>query len=352
MPWTGWPGVRVVLVGTGAYPIPPTGYGAIERILAEYAGALQKAGQEVRVINEVHGPGSTAEYRFASHLRGLLKGEPFDIVHASTPVVGNRLARLGLPFVYTSHSRHWFWRTSWRHRWGFWLERRAVRRSAATIAVTPELETRMREWVAPLPPILRVIPYGIDADRWSAAWERRTGRTALGVGLVLPLKGWEVAARALRGTGVRLCIAGPMPDPEYAARVRSAGDAVELLGEVTEDRLRDLYASSDFLVHPSQGEVLPRSVLEAMASGLPVIGSSAVASILAGTSAGWAAPATAEVNELTAFVRQHALELVENSGLRRQMGEAAQTEIRSTYAWDRIVARHLELYRQLPTRGR
>lgn len=352
MPRTEWPGVRVVLVGTGAYPIPPPGYGAIERILAEFADALRKAGQEVRVVNEALGSAPSAEYRFASHLRRLLRTEPFDVLHASTPVVGNRLARLGLPYVYTSHSRHWFWRTSWRHRWGFWLERRAVRRSAAAIAVTPELEARMREWVAPLPPVLRVIPYGIDAERWSADWDRRSGRTALGVGLVLPLKGWDVAARALRGTGVHLRIAGPMPDPEYATRVRAAGDDVDLLGEVTEDRLRDLYASSDFLVHPSQGEVLPRSVLEGMAAGLPVIGSSTVASILAGTSAGWAAPASAEADEVASFVRQHALELAGDGNLRRRMGEAARAEIRSTYAWDRIVAQHLDVYRQLPSRAR
>lgn len=346
-----WPGVRVLLVGTGAYPIPPAGYGAIERILAEYAQALEAAGHGVRILNEAYGPGPTAEYRFASHLRRLMRTEAFDIVHASTPVIGNRLARLGWNYVYTSHSRHWFWRVSWRHRWGLWLERRAVRRSAATIAVTPELEAVMRQSVQPLPSLLRTIPYGIDSTRWSADWSRRDGRSALGVGLVLPLKGWELAAAGLRGTGIRLRIAGPSPDAEYAQRVRAAGDLVELLGEVPEERLRDLYASSDFLVHPSQGEVLPRAVLEAMASGLPVLGSAAIGSLLSGTGAGWASSAGAGPAQVSSFIRAHAEELAGDSALRRKMGDAAQSEVRTRYAWSRVVAEHLEVYRQVAGRA-
>jgi glycosyltransferase involved in cell wall biosynthesis len=340
--------VKVLLVGTGAHPIPPTGYGAIERILFEYGQALAAAGHSVRIVNEVNGKGPLAEYRFAYRLPSLLRGERYEVVHASTPVVANRLAAAGIPYVYTSHSRHWFWRENWRHRWGYWLERRAVRRAAAVVALTVDVAAAMR---ATLPPDfsspLRVIPYGVNFDGYGPAWEQRTGHRALGVGLVLPLKGWEIASAGLKGTGVSLRIAGPVLDRSYASRVRSAGDSVELLGEVDEVPLRQLYAESDLLVHPSRVEVLPRAVVEAMASALPVIGSSAVNSLFPGGTGGLIAPQGATDDQSIRFFRDSTVRLASSATLRRELGEAGRNVARSTYAWDRVVAAHLELYRQV-----
>ncbi len=337
--------VKVLLVGTGAHPIPPTGYGAVERVLFEYGRALERAGHTVRILNEVHGSGSLAEYRFAFRLPSRFRPEEFDIVHASTPVVANRLAAAGVRYVYTSHSRHWFWRPKWRHRWGFRLERRAVRRAAAAVALTTDLEAAMRSvlpdgWNHPL----RTIPYGVDSEQYVPAWPLRTGRRALGVGVVLPFKRWEVAAAALKGTGVSLRIVGPVPDSSYSGRVRVSGDAVELLGEVDESHLRQLYAESDFLVHPSQVEVLPRAVLEALASGLPVVGSSVVGSLFPSERAGMVAGKEATSEELVQFFRGSAERLAGDAELRRRMGEAGRALVKEAYSWDRVVAAHIELY--------
>jgi glycosyltransferase involved in cell wall biosynthesis len=340
--------VKVLLVGTGAHPIPPTGYGGVERVLGEYSQALARAGHSVRVLNEVHGSGSLAEYRFAMGLPARVRREECDIVHVSTPVVANRLAAAGIPYVYTSHSRHWFWRESWRHRWGFWLERRSVRRAAAVVALTPEVESAIR---AVLPsnfhaPV-RVIPYGIDASEYAPVWDARTGLRALGVGIVLPLKRWEVAAASLKGTGVTLRIAGPTPDPAYAAKVRSAGDSVEILGEVDEPRLRQLYAESDLLVHPSRVEVLSAAVLQAMASGLPVVASSAVGLFVSQGKAGFVAPASASADELIRFFRTSVERLAGDAALRREMGESGRSLVLEKFSWDKVVAEHVALYNEV-----
>jgi glycosyltransferase involved in cell wall biosynthesis len=345
--------VKVLLVGTGIHPIPPTGYGAVERILAEYAQALNEAGHPTQVVNEVRHGNSFDEYRFAMHLPSLIRREKYDVIHASTPVVANRLAGAGFSFVYTTHSRHWFWRESWRHRWGFWLERRAVRRAAATVALTPDVQAAIRDsFPKGITVTTRVIPYGINATGLAPAWDDRTGRRALGVGVVLPLKRWEVAAAALRGTGITLRIAGPLPDPAYAQRLRTAGDSVELLGEVDETRLRQLYAESDFLLHPSQVEVLPRAVLEAMASGLPVVGSSVVGSMFPGGRGALIAPSGATGQDLVRFFHDSTNRLAADPALRRAMAEAGRIQATTTYAWPRIVAEHVELYQQLGRPGR
>jgi glycosyltransferase involved in cell wall biosynthesis len=338
--------VRILLIGGGVHPIPPTGYGAVERILADYAAALRAAGEDVEIVNQVRHRRTRDEIPFALALPRLLRGQRYDVLHANTPVVANRLALGAFPFVYTSHSRHWFYRAGPTHRWGYWLERRAVRRARAVVALTERLATTMRSVVRPPLPPLRVIPFGVDLERFRPDWSRRTGRRALGVGVVTPFKRWELAARALRGSGFTLRIAGPILSSEYAAKVRAAGDSVELLGEVADSEIAGLYAESDLLVHPSSVEVLSATVLEALSSGLPVIGGPPVTGVVDEGRTGWAIPD----DDPTTFVRafgSRAAELRDSEERRRAMGEAARRSAEARYAWPIVVAQHRALYREV-----
>ena len=342
--------MRILLVGGGVQPIPPTGYGAVERIIADLRAALVAEGHEVEVLNQVRHRRMRDEYPFAWELPRLLRGRTYDVIHANTPVVANRLAFSRQPFVYTSHSRHWFFRDRLSHRWGYWLERRAVRRASAVIALTPTLARTMASVVRPPLPPMTVIPFGVDSDRFAPRWDRRTGRKALGVGVVLPFKRWELAARALRGLGVELRVAGPTPSAEYATKVREAGDKVDLLGEVPPDDLVRLYGESDFLVHPSAVEVLSATVLEALASGLPVLGGPAIADEVEDGSTGWVIP-DADVGKFVASTRERAGLLVSNERRRREMGEQARASAKRRFSWPSIAAEHVKVYETV-ARGR
>jgi glycosyltransferase involved in cell wall biosynthesis len=336
--------VRILLIGGGVHPIPPTGYGAIERILSDLQAALVAAGHEAIVVNRVRHRRMRDEYPFAWELPRLLRGERYDVLHAHTPVVGNRLAFAGLPFVYTSHSRHWYYRDRWTHRWGYWLERRAVRRARAVVALTEPLAQTMRATVRPPLPPISVIPFGVDSARFRPAWERRNGHNALGVGVVAPFKRWHLAARALRGTGANLSIAGPLVSEEYAEAVRREGGHVQLLGEVPEERMLSLFAESDFLLHPSAVEILSASVLEALAAGLPVVGGGGVAGVVDPGITGW----VLEDRDPAAFsagMRDRVVALLHDEGLRRRMGEAARATAIARFSWPEVAARHIEVYR-------
>ena len=336
--------MRILLIGGGVHPIPPTGYGAIERILTDFRAALIAAGEEAVIVNRVRHRRMRDEYPFAWELPKLLAKERYDVLHANTPVVANRLAGRRLPFVYTSHSRHWYYREKLSHRWGYFLERRAVRRASAVVALTEPLRRTMQANVAPPLPPISVIPFGVDTERFRPAWDRRSGRTALGAGVVAPFKRWELAAQALKGTGIRLQIAGPIPSPAYAERVRSAGDSVALLGEVPPEELVRLFAESDLLVHPSAVEILSATVLEALASGLPVLGGPSVEGVVEDGVTGWA-EATSSPEALARGIRERAVALVGDDGLRRRMGEAGRRAAEERYAWPKVVAQHLEVYR-------
>ena len=343
--------MRVCLVGTGVHAIPPPGYGGVERTIAEYARALRAEGHEAVIVNEVRGERSLDEYRFALHLPHRLRQVDFDVLHASSPVVANRLAFLGEPFVYTTPSRHWFDRSGFRAHWGFWLERRAVRRADATVALTRRLRDQIeRETGGSGPRRLVEIPIGVDTDRFRPAWDRRTGGRALGVGVVRPFKRWEVAARALRGTGFSLTIAGPTPDPGYAREVLAAGERVDLVGEVDEEKLSRLYAESDLLVHPSRVELLAGVVLQGLASGLPVLGAEPVQELIDDGVTGRATSSNEDA-EVERVFHDSALAFSRDPTRLRVMGEAARGEAIARFGWPAVVDRHIALYRELPGSG-
>lgn len=340
--------MRVVLIGTGARPIPPPGYGGIERTLADLSRALNQAGVRVEVLNEVY-PGRTAEHRFARTLlrhRKMLEGA---VVHASTPVVASRLRRMGVPYVYTTHSRHWFVVAGFTQRIGLRLEERAVKGARFAIALTPEVRARILRTFPPAQPPahLETIGLGVDLDRFSPRAPSGDPQLALGVGALLPLKRWDWAARALQGTGIRLRLVGPPSDPEYA-RVLAGLPGVELAGEVSEDRLRDELQGAGMLLHPSAAELFPGVVAQAMASGRPVVGLSPIASLVDDGVTGYVPTVDASNAEAAvAALRQAVVRLSGDATLRENMGRAGREKAVRAFDWKEIAQAHLRLYDQV-----
>jgi phosphatidylinositol alpha 1,6-mannosyltransferase len=80
------------------------------------------------------------------------------------------------------------------------------------------------------------------------------------------------AARSRLGEGALFCVAGDGPE---ARTVREALPFARHLGFLPRPRLAELYADSDLFVFPSPTETCGLVALEAMASGLPVIGAAA-----------------------------------------------------------------------------
>jgi glycosyltransferase involved in cell wall biosynthesis len=343
--------VRVVLIGGGVYPIPPTGYGGTERFIADLAEALRRAGHEATVVNQVRERRQRDEYPFAWQLPRLLRPLSYDVLHANSPVVGNRLAGRGMPYVYTTHSRHWFYRERWTHRLGYWLERRAVRRASAAVALTDRLAAEIRAKAGPTRRPVEVIPFGVDTDRFWPSWSERTGSVALGVGVVAPFKRWDLAAAALAGTGVRLTIVGPTPDTGYAGQVRSAGEHVTLLGEASSDELARQFATADFLVHPSAVELLPGAVVQGLAAGLPVLGGPVLEGVVEPDRTGWIVP-DANRESFVGGLRARAADLARDAGLRRRMGDAARASAESRFSWPSVVDRYVGVYHAVAAAGR
>lgn len=106
----------------------------------------------------------------------------------------------------------------------------------------------------------------------------------------------------------------------------------------------ELLRSMDIFVLPSLGEGISNTVLEAMATGLPVIASAVGGNpelVQEGTT-GLLFPA-GDADALT-----HALmTLIDDPALRRHMGRAAAVRIRQNFNWQRTVDSYLGLYDEL-----
>ena len=133
------------------------------------------------------------------------------------------------------------------------------------------------------PDRITVVPPGTDRPVIAAREKSRKGPVALlAIGAVVPRKGYDalIAALAeLSGLPWRLTIAGDCArDPDTAARLEAdiirfkLEQRVAIEGAVAADRLASLYAAADLFVLPSRYEGFGMAFAEAIAHGLPVIG--------------------------------------------------------------------------------
>jgi len=147
---------------------------------------------------------------------------------------------------------------------------RLLAEADALVAVSDALAARLdgmgipRERMTVLPNAVRAI-----ADASHAA----EGRYALAAGRLVEEKGFDIAVRAARAAGVPLRVAGVGPDE---GRLRAlAGDAeVAFLGQLPADALARERRGAAMLLAPSRSDdPCPMSVVEALADGVPVLGS-------------------------------------------------------------------------------
>ncbi|MGA8223923.1 MAG: glycosyltransferase family 4 protein [Candidatus Acidiferrales bacterium] len=167
----------------------------------------------------------------------------------------------------------------------------------------------------------------------------KQGLRLLYVGTWLDRKGVYYLAEAFhilttKLLGVRLTVAGCLQPEEkirkfFAAEIR---DRVSVIPFVARAEMPALYAAHDVFVFPSLVEGMPLTLLEAMASAMPVVTaeSSGMADVVEDGVNGLLVP-PANSQRLAAAVEQVCL----SQDLRKQLGEAAQTTMRQ-YTWERV----------------
>jgi phosphatidylinositol alpha 1,6-mannosyltransferase len=261
-----------------------------------------------------------------------------DVVHLVGPVVNGVGGLLyaqsrGIPVLASFHTnlahytRHYS--LGWLEAWVWRALRTVHNRCSLTLcpshALLGELRQRgferLRYWSRGVDPVQ------FSPDHASAEWRRRHG-VPLDVPLLLYVgrlarekRVADLVAVARLLKGVHLAIVGDGPARAELEQA-FAGLPVSFTGYLHGPELAAAYASSDLFVFPSDSEAFGNVVLEAMASGLPVVAAAAggVADLVEHDATGLMF-APADVDELQAAVSRYLADVE----LRRHHGQAART---------------------------
>jgi glycosyltransferase involved in cell wall biosynthesis len=228
----------------------------------------------------------------------------------------------------------------------FESERAALAAAHTVIVTSPYTSERLSEDYDVPPESITVAPPG--TDRGTPAKGSTDGIVRLlSVGAVVPRKGFDILIAALAPLAElpwRLTIAGDLTrDPATAVKLQEnileqrLADRVELSGAVSPERISTLYSAADVFVLASHFEGYGMAYAEAMAHGLPIIGTTGGATMDT-------VPATAGVlvdpGNVNALRR--ALEmLIKNEKERRWFGSGALAASAELPTWQdtaRIVA--------------
>ena len=215
----------------------------------------------------------------------------------------------------------------------------AVRSSRLLIVPTEHTKETVIERLDVEPARIRVIPYGVDHQRFVPSARTREEF------VVYPANRWPhknhdrlfeaFALMRLERPDLRLVLTGSGHDSD-------APPGVEVRGYVSDDELAELYATASALVFPSLYEGFGLPPLEAMASGLPVAAARAGSlPEVCGDAARYFDPTS------PAEIAQAVLEVLASPEEWSARGVRRAAE----FTWDRAALAHEAVYRELASAG-
>jgi glycosyltransferase involved in cell wall biosynthesis len=203
---------------------------------------------------------------------------------------------------------------------------------------------------------LRYIPNGLDISLWSPSVLRDTPEPVIVcvARFVARKRHLDLvrAAEQLVARGVRFRLIfvgdGPLaPTVKAAAREGSAARHVEFRGPLGMTAIREELAVADICCLPSLWEGMANSVMEAMAAGLPVVGTdvNGIADLVVDGETGWLVPPSSP-NVLADALAG----LIGDAALRRRFAQAGRARVARHFTMDAMVAAKTSLYRELAGR--
>jgi len=186
---------------------------------------------------------------------------------------------------------------------------------------------------------IAIVPNGVDAHEFQPAERTWALPRLLSVGRVVYQKGYDVALRALAGlTDLdwewSIVGDGPhLPILQDMAREHRLEGRIHFLGWKNLDEVKQEYAKANLFLHPSRHEGMPNAVLEAMASGLPVIATRIAGNeeLVVDGQNGLLVPV-----EDAEGLREALKSLLVQPEQREGMGAAARSRVEKSFGWERV----------------
>jgi glycosyltransferase involved in cell wall biosynthesis len=196
---------------------------------------------------------------------------------------------------------------------------------------------------------IRLVPNAVDTDMFKPCNEREPN-LVVWVGRFVHEKGVRYlieAARIVVDTfkDVRFLLIGYGPLKADIIRLiheRNLEKFVNVVGPLSRNEIAKVLGRATIFVFPSLKEGLPVSVLESMASGVPVVGSriSGVSDIVEDGVSGLLVP-----QKEHKFIAAAIMKLVEDSDMQRRFGRNARKFVERNCSWTRVLTQLDNVYR-------
>lgn len=182
-----------------------------------------------------------------------------------------------------------------------------------------------------------IIPNGVDLEMYASVERSWQPPLILSVGRLVYQKGFDLGMRALarlKHLDWQWKIAGDGPEMESLkslAREKGISDRVTFLGWQSRQELIECYKQSNLFLFPSRHEGMPNAVLEAMASGVPVIASHIAGNeeLVLHEKTGLLVESE-NIEALTTALQ----ELIENPARGPQLGAASRQRVEQSFGWE------------------
>lgn len=360
--------------------------GGVAYHVSELANVFSKNGMDVTVItNKVERPfsnvnadilevegvtdplfGTNISPAVNKKLKGFLK-DNFDVVHAHHAFSRLPLATLSLaykqniPSVLTTHTVSFF--PDYEYFWNFisygYPRYRMVISKVNKIIAVSEAAKKFISYFTQKDAV--VIPNGVSIKKFHPV-DKYLAREKVGldgnpiilyVGRLVPKKGVDVLIRSMKEVvksypHALLVIAGSgkmMPLLKTLVRIAGLEKNILFLGFVGENLLPYLYNSADVFALPSiTAESFGIVLLEAMASGLPIVASNVggIAEVLEKGKYGLLVE-PGNSKELTKAI----ITVLENENLRNELAKEGRKVAKEKYAWEKVANKIIEVYSSL-----
>jgi autotransporter strand-loop-strand O-heptosyltransferase len=245
--------MKITNVTPGLIPIPPNGWGAVEKIIWELHKNLLKLGHDsqIKYLDEVD--------------------KDSDIVHIHVANLANIAHERGIPYYFTFHDHHAYL---------YGPESHVYKENLLAIQNAVKAFVPAKYLVDYFDGIPEYFSHGVDTTYFVGSNEKPihkllcVANNGYTYDQSRDRKGFGLAIKAAQQLGLQITIAGPSNNKNYFEKNPPTYDKLTILYDLSEEELLKVYRDHTIFLHPSQLEAgHPNlTLVEALSCGLPVVG--------------------------------------------------------------------------------
>ena len=246
--------MKIAHTHTGLLPIPPNGWGAIEKLIWFY---------HVHLLNKGH----ASEIRYTNDIN---KNE-FNIVHAHVGNLANLLHERDIPYFFSMNDHHayLYGKNSSTFKENYLAAKNSIHTFVSAKFLVDYFDL----------PNVSYLSLGVDNSFFKPKnyiKEHKllcVANNGFGHDSSEDRKGFSYAIEAARALNMPITIAGPKNNQKFFDRMNVQYDKLDIRFDLTEQQLLEAYQEHTIFIHPSilEGGHPNLTLLEAQACGLTVL---------------------------------------------------------------------------------